>query len=156
MNTMSISIPSIISYIFRFCPAFCFIPEEPSKTISNFYITQCLGYVLRNTLNHGTSQIRTSFTEPRGTCQDVRIVRLSRKEILNPFSFLFKIIHFSFSTLNSHRVPYSSRKPVVYKPSASIQASLSLKICKIIYLDQCLLSFLYYKFLHIADLFLCG
>ena len=29
------------------------------------------------------------------------------------FSLLLKIIHFSFSTLNSHGIPYSARKPIV-------------------------------------------
>ena len=46
------------------------------------------------------------------------------------FPFLFftskKLIHISFSTLHSHDLPHSSRKPIVYKPPPSIQASLSL------------------------------
>ena len=36
------------------------------------------------------------------------------------FSLLLKITQFSFSKLNSHGVTYSSRKPILYKPPASI------------------------------------
>lgn len=36
------------------------------------------------------------------------------------FSLLFKITLFPFSTLNSQGVPYIARKPMVYKPPASV------------------------------------
>ena len=40
--------------------------------------------------------------------------------LLSVFFFFKKLTQFSFSTLNLYGLRYSSRKPIVYKPPASI------------------------------------